>query len=179
IGFIGRLHEQKGIIPFIKEFVNYKDNFNDSKILLVGNGEQEEQVKDLLKELNLEEYFILTGFQNDVYKFYPIIDIFFLPSLYEGLPMVILEAMAFKKPVVSMNVGSISEVVNQETGIIVNEGEYKNFINKLVEMKSDKTKAKVYGENAYNFINKNYNIHSYVKKIEEKYMDIKSKEKVS
>ncbi|MGL5244554.1 MAG: glycosyltransferase, partial [Sarcina sp.] len=46
IGFIGRLHEQKGIIPFIKEFVNYKDNFNDSKILLVGNGEQEEQVKD-------------------------------------------------------------------------------------------------------------------------------------
>ena len=44
--------------------------------------------------------------------FYPIIDVFFLPSLYEGLPMVLLEAMAFKKAIISMNVGSINEVIN-------------------------------------------------------------------
>ncbi|MPQ42273.1 glycosyltransferase [Clostridium tarantellae] len=173
IGFIGRLHEQKGIIPFIKEFANYKEYFNDSKILLVGNGEQEEQVKKLIRELNLEEYFILTGFQGDVYKFYPIIDIFFLPSLYEGLPMVILEAMAFKKAIVSMNVGSISEVINNETGIIINEGEYKVFIDKLIEIKNNKERIKAYGENAFKFIDENYNIHSYVEKIEKKYLELR------
>ena len=52
--------------------------------------------------------------------FYPIIDVFFLPSLYEGLPMVLLEAMAFKKAIVSMNVGSISEVIkNGKTGMLI------------------------------------------------------------
>ena len=49
LGFIGRLDEQKGIIPFIKELAMYKDEFSDSVILLVGNGSQEEEVKALIK----------------------------------------------------------------------------------------------------------------------------------
>lgn len=114
LGFIGRLSEQKGILPFINEFAKQKDNFKDCKVLLVGDGDQEEKVKALLKDLDIEDMFILTGFQEDVYKFYPIIDVFFLPSLYEGLPMVLLEAMAFKKPIVSMDVGSINEIINIE-----------------------------------------------------------------
>ena len=81
LGFIGRLSEQKGILPFINEFAKQKDNFKDCKVLLVGDGDQEEKVKALLKDLDIEDMFILTGFQEDVYKFYPIIDVFFLLSL--------------------------------------------------------------------------------------------------
>lgn len=66
LGFIGRLDEQKGIIPFIKELAMYKDEFSDSVILLVGNGSQEDEIKVLIKELKLEEMFILTGFQDNV-----------------------------------------------------------------------------------------------------------------
>lgn len=169
LGFIGRLDEQKGIIPFIKELAMYKDEFSDSAILLVGNGSQEDEVKSLIKELKLEEMFILTGFQDNVNVFYPIIDVFFLPSLYEGLPMVLLEAMAFKKAVISMNVGSISEVVNKETGILVEDRNYKRFINELIMIKDNSELARILGDNAFNLVNEQFNIEVYVEKIIKKY----------
>ena len=173
LGFIGRLDEQKGIIPFIEEFAKYKEDFTDCRILIVGNGDQEEEVKSLVKELELEELFILTGFQDDVYKFYPTIDIFFLPSLYEGLPIVLLEAMAFKKAVVSMNVGSISEVViNGETGFLV-ENELREFINKMKIFKDNKNLRINIGNRSFNHVSEKYNIVNYVINIEEIYSNIK------
>lgn len=170
--FIGRLDEQKGIIPFIKELAMYKDEFSDSVILLVGNGSQEDEIKVLIKELKLEEMFILTGFQDNVNVFYPIIDVFFLPSLYEGLPMVLLEAMAFKKAVISMNVGSISEVINKETGILIVQGDYQKFINELIRVKNNKELTTVLGYNAFKLIEEQFNIEGYVKKIIKKYDSI-------
>lgn len=173
LGFIGRLDEQKGIIPFIKAFAKQKEEFLDCRILLVGNGSQEEEVKALIKELGLEELFILTGFQDDVYKFYPIIDVFFLPSLYEGLPMVILEAMAFKKSVVSMNVGSIGEVVSHmKTGLLIENGNIEEFINALKLIKDDKYLRIVSGINGFNHINENYNIKKYVQKLTKTYKNL-------
>lgn len=170
LGFIGRLDEQKGIIPFIKEISKYKKEFNDSIILLVGNGSQEEDVKNLIKELNLEDLFILTGFQEKVNAFYPIIDVFFLPSLYEGLPMVLLEAMAFKKAVISMNVGSISEVImNEKTGILIAQGNYEKFINELIRLKSNEILRNKLCLKGFEYINKNYNIKNYEDKIRNLY----------
>lgn len=166
LGFIGRLSEQKGIIPFIKEFAKYKDQFIDSRILLVGNGDQETEVKELISKLNLQDMFIVTGFQEDIYKFYPIIDVLFLPSIYEGLPMVLLEGMAFKKPVVSMDVGSINELVTRETGSLVQAGAYKELMEKLARVKNNEDIAKRYAINGYNFVEKKYNIKHYVAKIE-------------
>ena len=172
LGFVGRICEQKGIIPFINEISNQREGFNDSKILLVGSGDQDEEVKKLISELNLEELFILTGQQENTYKFYPMLDVFFLPSTYEGLPMVLLEAMVFKKTVVSMDVGSISEVVNENTGMLVKCGDYREFVSNLRIIKNDNKLMKIYGENAHRFINENYNIKDYVNKIEKEYKRI-------
>ena len=173
LGFIGRLDEQKGIIPFINELSKYKDEFNDSVILLVGNGYQEEQIKALIKKLNLENLFILTGFQENIKCFYPVIDIFFLPSLYEGLPMVLLEAMAFKRPIISMNVGSIKEVIiNKETGILINQGNYEEFIKQLIRIKNDDILKKKLALNGFEYINENYNIENYEDKIRSLYKEL-------
>ena len=170
LGFIGRLDEQKGIMLFIKEFVKYKDKFDDCIILLVGNGSQEEEIKSIIKELNLEYMFILTGFQDNVYKFYPIIDVFFLPSLYEGLPMVLLEAMAFKKSIISMDVGSINEIVKDEkTGILIESENYSKFIINLKEIKENDTNRKRLGNNAFEYIKNNYDIKNYRNIIEKIY----------
>lgn len=163
LGFIGRLSEQKGIVPFVKEVAKNKQKFVNSKILLVGNGDQENEVREIIKSNNMENLFILTGYQDNVYKFYPIIDVFFLPSLYEGLPMVILEAMAFKKPIVSMNVGSIDEVViNNHNGYLINKENYSEFIDKLLVLKKDSKLRLKYGCNGYEHILKNYDINNYV-----------------
>ncbi len=93
IGYIGRLVELKGLVPFIKTLDKYKQQFNNCKFLIVGDGDQEGEIKRLIKDLKLEDLFVFTGFQSNVYPFYQLIDIFFLPSLYEGLPMVLLEAV--------------------------------------------------------------------------------------
>lgn len=173
LGFIGRLDEQKGIVPFIKEFAKHKEEFNDCRILLVGNGSQEGEVKNLIKELELEELFILAGFQNDVYKFYPIIDVFFLPSLYEGLPMVLLEAIAFKKAIVSMDVGNISEVIKDgQTGILIESENREEFINSLINVKGNEEVQNKLGVNAFYYIKENFNIVTYVKKLTNVYSEI-------
>ncbi|MEG1410478.1 MAG: glycosyltransferase family 4 protein [Romboutsia sp.] len=173
IGYVGRLIELKGLIPFIKEFSNYKEEFKDSVILLVGSGEKESEIKDLIKSLKLEEYFILTGNQENVYEIYPIIDVFILPSLYEGLPMVILEAMSFKIPIVSMNVGSIKELVKDEkSGYLIEKENYKSFVNRLIELKNNKEHIKLYGEHGFNIIKNNYDISGYVSKLEKIYNDV-------
>lgn len=174
LGFVGRICEIKGIVPFVREISRYKDNFKECRVLLVGSGDQEEEAKRLINELGLEELFILTGFQNNIYEFYPLIDIFFLPSLYEGLPMVILEAMAFKKPVVSMDVGGISEVViNKENGLLVKVEDYSAFIKAILELVDSEQLRLSYGNNAYNKVCRNYSIGTYVSNIEEIYDNLK------
>ena len=172
IGFIGRLDEQKGIIQFIKEFIKYKEKFIDSKILLVGSGSQENDIRELIRVNNLEDIFIMTGFQEDVYKFYPLIDVFFLPSLYEGLPMVLLESMAFKKAIISMDVGSINEVVKDNTGILITPYKYDEFIKRLMHLKENSNLIKSFGENSYRLINNIFNINHYVSKLEHKYFEL-------
>lgn len=168
IGFIGRLDSEKGIVPFIKELAKYKDKFSNCKVLLVGNGSQEDEVKKLIRENNLGELFVLTGFQNDVYRFYPIIDIFFLPSLYEGLPMVLLEAMAFGKAIISTDVGSINEVINKDTGVLIGACEYKKFINELANLKDNKKLIEFYSINTKRIVDEKFNIKTYINDIERK-----------
>lgn len=162
LGFIGRLAEQKGIIPFINELNNYKDRFTDCIFLLVGDGPQEIEAKELIKKLELEKLFIFTGHQDNVYRFYPIIDIFFLPSLYEGLPMVILEAMSFGKSVVSMDVGSINEVIyDGHNGSLIRDKDLNKFIDTLYNLKHNLKKRSMYSYNATKTIEANYNINIY------------------
>ena len=172
IGFIGRLERVKGLIPFIKKLATKKELFNDCKFLVVGDGSLEEDIKELVKNLNLEEFFIFLGFQKDVYKIYPIIDIFFLPSLYEGLPMVVLEAMAFKKAIVSTNVGSLAEVIdNNRNGFLINNN-LDEFLEKLYELKIDKSKRILFGENAFKTVEEEYSMNKYNENLEILYKEI-------
>ncbi|MDU4934713.1 MAG: glycosyltransferase family 4 protein [Peptostreptococcaceae bacterium] len=166
LGYVGRLIELKGLIPFIKKVKEHEFDLKDCKILLIGNGPQENEIKELIEKLQLNDLFILVGHQEDVYKFYPIIDIFLLPSKYEGLPMVILEAMSFNKPIVAMNVGSINEVVRSNyNGYLIDPNNYDEFILKLIDLKNSKEQIKYYGENSKAIIESNYGIDKYVDRI--------------
>ena len=170
IGFVGRIEEQKGIIPFINTFRKYKESFKDSIILLVGSGNQQEEVQLMIREYKLESYFKLINYTNNVNEIYNIIDILFLPSLYEGLPMVILEAMSLKKAVVSMNVGSVAELVKDEiTGYLVEKGNYDLFISKLINLKNNEKNIELYGEAGFNLVEEKYNIKDYAIELEKLY----------
>lgn len=114
--FVGNLVWQKGVEYLIraKEFLN-----EDAEIVIVGDGPLFEELKGIV-EFEKMEGITFTGARSDIEKIMPTADILVLPSLSEGRPTVLLEAMASGKPVVATNVGGIPEIVNKDTGILVN-----------------------------------------------------------
>lgn len=92
IGHIGRFNDQKNH-NFIIEFYNEYFKINShSKLLLIGNGELLDEIKSKVNKLGLENNVIFLGSIDNVYDYYNIMDIFILPSLFEGLGMVGIEA---------------------------------------------------------------------------------------
>lgn len=94
IGNVGRFDEQKNhkfLIDIFNEI--YKEN-NDSMLMLVGTGPLEDEIKNKVKELGIENNILFLGKRNDVNSLYQAMDVFCLPSLYEGLPVVGIEAQA-------------------------------------------------------------------------------------
>jgi glycosyltransferase involved in cell wall biosynthesis len=102
--------------------------YSDIKVLILGDGKLRESLQQKITTMGLEQHVVLLGYRSDVLSILSNADVFTLPSRIEGLPGVILEAFYCEVPVVSYNVGGISEVVkNNETGWLIdkdNEGEF-------------------------------------------------------
>ena len=94
IGHVGRFVKQKNHDFLIDVFNEYHAKTPDSKLLLIGTGPLEEKIKAKVKKLNLENSVLFLGQRNDTNKLYSVMDVFCLPSLYEGLPVVGVEAQA-------------------------------------------------------------------------------------
>ena len=92
IGHVGRFVQTKNHAFLVDIFKKYHERNPDSKLLLVGVGPLEDQIKNKIKKLNLEEFVIFLGQRDDIGKLCSAIDIFCLPSLYEGFGVVLLEA---------------------------------------------------------------------------------------
>lgn len=118
VGTIARLAPQKGISFFLKAaslLKEYQVNF-----VIIGDGPLEESLKQEAVDLGLQGRVTFTGRREDISDILSTLDIFVLPSVTEGLPLTILEAMAAGKPIVATRVGGIPEViVDGKTGIIV------------------------------------------------------------
>lgn len=98
IGHVGRFHFQKNhkfLISVFERVIKKNDNY---RLLLVGQGELETEIKDLVREKGLLDKVIFCGVRNDMDRIYQVMDIFVLPSLFEGLAVVALEAQACLLP---------------------------------------------------------------------------------
>lgn len=94
IGHVGRFVKQKNHDFLIDVFNEYHAKNPDSKLLLIGTGPLEEKTKAKVEKLNLSDPVIFLGQREDTNKLYSVMDVFCLPSLYEGLPVVGVEAQA-------------------------------------------------------------------------------------
>lgn len=100
VGHIGRFHEHKNHAFLIKIFCEVHKRIPDSKLLLVGDGDLKGKICDEVKEYGLGPYVLFLGVRNDPERIYQAMDIFCMPSLYEGLPVVGIEAQAAGLPCV-------------------------------------------------------------------------------
>jgi len=120
IGTIARLVPQKSLHTLIKAYAEFrKISTVKSRLVFVGNGPLESELKELSLQLNIEDSITWLGFREDIPKILSTFDVFALTSIYEGFGLVLLEAMAASKPIVASKVSAIPEIVSSETGHLV------------------------------------------------------------
>ena len=121
---MGRLTRQKGFVYLIDAFSRVHDAAGDSFLIIVGDGEDRMMLEGWAMDRGIGHRVIFTGARTDTLAILGISDAFVLSSLWEGGPLVVLEAMAANLPVVSTRVGDAPSMVEEgETGTLVDPGD--------------------------------------------------------
>ena len=115
IGHVGRFVQQKNHIFLVDVFKEYHKKNPDLKLLLVGSGPLEDEIKKKVERLNLKDSVLFLGQRDDINKLYSVMDVFCLPSLYEGLPVVGVEAQAAGLPCVFSDKITNDTVITKDT----------------------------------------------------------------
>lgn len=124
IGAVGRLSGEKGFDVLIRSVRALVARGLDARLVIVGEGNERARLEQLVRELDLTDRVCLAGWQSDVRGYFEAMDVFALSSLREGLPNVLLEAMALDVPVVSTRVNGVPRLVqNGCNGLLVNAGD--------------------------------------------------------
>lgn len=119
ICFVGRLEEQKGLEYLIKAVDLIKQEVDEVKLFIVGEGDQRDKLKNLCEKFKSKNHIIFVGSCDDVMPYYQDAKIFVLPSLSEGMPLSLLEAMSCGLPAVATSVGGNIELLDAH----LNKGE--------------------------------------------------------
>ena len=173
VGVIGRLVWQKGFTYFIEAIPGVLKEFKEARFLLVGEGELEDMLKVKSKKLKLEDKIIFTGFRNDIKEIMASVDVFVMPSLREGLPVVLLEAMAMKKPIVAADIEGIMEVLeNGVSGLLVPPRDTKALTEAIIYMLAHKDKSLQMGLTARRVVTERFGVDTMVQKVEDVYQEL-------
>jgi glycosyltransferase involved in cell wall biosynthesis len=109
-----------------------------AKFLFVGDGALRPQIEDQVVRLGVARQVVFTGYRDDVARLLKTVDVVVLPSRWEGLPLVLLEAMACRKPIVASRVtGNVDVVVDGMTGFLVPSGVPQALAEKIVQLLQD------------------------------------------
>jgi glycosyltransferase involved in cell wall biosynthesis len=120
IGCVGRLAEQKGYPYILGAMTKIISRYPDCLLQIVGEGELRDELSCLVEDLNLAEHVVFLGLRNDVPALMLHWDVFVLPSLWEGFPTVVMEAMICEVPVIATDIPGTNELVfDEETGLLV------------------------------------------------------------
>jgi glycosyltransferase involved in cell wall biosynthesis len=173
ISTIAHMEEHKGLDCLLESASLLLKSRSDISFLLVGEGTLKEEFKKLSVSLKIDKNVIFTGERSDVSEILLLTDIFVLPSLREGLPLVILEAMDCGKPIIATNVGGIPEVVDDGvTGILVPTGDFKALYNAMIELLNNTEKMKEMGNKGRRIFSEYFHSEIMVDKIEALYSSL-------
>jgi len=147
IGIVGSLYPVKGhacLFHALRTVVAHRPN---ARLLVIGQGELEQTLKQMVSELEIEKAVSFLGLRNDVSRILPLLDLFVLPSLSEGLSIALLEAMSAGIPVVASKVGGNPEViVSGETGYLIPPQRPEVLASRIIGLMRDPDSARLLGE---------------------------------
>jgi glycosyltransferase involved in cell wall biosynthesis len=174
--FIARFTLHKQPLTLIKAFAEaLKQNVN-MHLLMVGDGDQKEEAEQLIEQLQIGEHVTLEKFRQDVPDVLAAADIFVLPSLWEGLPIGLLEAMAMGKAIIASNADGTREIVeHHKNGILVSISSLqKETAEALLKLSEQPQLRKELETNARATITERFNAVSMTRRIESIYTKLVS-----
>lgn len=131
VGMIGRFSRPKNHRMLIESLSAVRERVPNLLVLLAGDGELEEEIRNLARSSGLEGAVRFLGLRRDIPAILTALDILVIPSLWEGLPIVLLEAMAFGTPVVATRVGGIPDVLTDGVTGVLAEPDAASFADRL------------------------------------------------
>jgi glycosyltransferase involved in cell wall biosynthesis len=169
-GVVGRLEEQKGHTYLLEAISEVLKESQKLKVLIVGDGSLREQLEAKADRLGIRDYLIFTGFRDDVPRLLQLMDVVVLPSLYEGLPLVAIEASAMGKPVIATAVDGTPEVIlDGETGILVGPRDPSSLARAMLSLLLDSSRRTILGKKGRDFVNQKFSIRRQIEETEKLY----------
>lgn len=170
VGYIGRLSEEKGVRHLIKACSLLDDSRFSVKLVLLGTGPQRQELESIVKKKKMEGKTFFAGFQNDIEKWLPVFDIFVLPSLTEGTPMALLEAMSTGIPVIASRVGGVPNIVSHGVnGFLFEAGNSLELVQLIKVLYDNPCLRNKMSAEAVNLVKKNHDVNNWCKVIQQQY----------
>jgi len=164
---VGRLSYQKNPLDFVNGASIVLAEIPEVHFILVGDGPLREQVESRIQELGLTKNVHCAGWQDDAFELIAAADIITLTSRWEGLPYVLLEAMAWSRPIVATAVNGCPELVDQGvTGYVVPEGKIDSWAGSVVKLLNNPERAVEMGLLGNQRLKKKFNMEKMIGKTE-------------
>ncbi|NLG32557.1 MAG: glycosyltransferase family 4 protein [Syntrophomonadaceae bacterium] len=142
VSMISRLHPVKGHEYFIRAAYEVLKSEVNAQFLIIGEGDYRARIEQWVDELGIKDSVIVPGYYSPIEDIYAISDILCVPSIMEGLGMVILEAMNFNVPVIASNTGGIPEIIHDGVdGLLVQPKDYLSLARNIIKVLNDRQLA--------------------------------------
>jgi glycosyltransferase involved in cell wall biosynthesis len=170
IGIVARLEPHKGHVYLLKAMSIVIDRIPDVRLLIIGEGWYEQELRKVVRDYHLEKLVIFTGFQRDIAKVLSGLKAVVLPSLHESTNLSLIEAMLLKKPVISTSIPSHLNIVEDGiNGFLVRPGDPESIARSLIRLLKDNELIREMGEKGREIALKRFNLVRMVKETEELY----------
>lgn len=172
LGFVGQLDERKGLGVLLSAFKIILQKMPETRLLLVGEGPLREMIESEVREYGWQDNVVLTGFVNDVAAIMHAIDVLLLPSYWEGFGIVIIEAMACGRSVITTNISSMPEIVNDgKTGYLIPPGDERALAERALALLRDAALRKRMGEAAQRRVAEDFSHEVMIDRLEQLFED--------
>ncbi len=172
ISLIARLYKSKGQQYLIEAAPRIVQQCRNVKFLLVGDGPHEDLLRQRIQALGLKDYFIFTGYRQDIPEIIALSDIVVRPSEMEGLPINVIEAMLMAKPVVATNIAGVPEMIDHgRNGFMIDVGDVSGLARNLIDVLEDDAMRVAVGQAARKTALAKFSIENCVGKTEVLYME--------
>ena len=174
VGTIGNFIEQKGLEDLLLAARRVRDAGHDAVFVVVGDGHLRPALEDSRRRLGLEDSVVFTGWiVNAAEAVLPAFDVFFQPSLWEAMSVVVLEAMAASKPVVATTVGENPHVIDHEVdGLLVKPKDIDAMAAALIRVIDDPDLRQRYGSAARRKVEGQFTVAHMARAYEQIYLDV-------